>query len=1117
MQLVYSSLSKIVSALLIIAVVNLSNVQKADAKDIMDSIIDVLTGLTCETQGVGDLLRSEFSHTCIPASFFSFMVANILSPGLYANSVLRLKMNETDLSDTGIPFLKNACERPNRIDPRLARDSTNPSKPDDPKTKLKLSFAVCSNTKLAVVRVKAVAKSAIAIAASMFTGKSPWEDIKKSWDFPKLSYHEDFSNTEEDASGDMIDIGIVPWFPWKVIRENDKLCVATKAFSGWIPVGCKYIKEPYPQSIYASFMDLNQSGSLYTAEDDMALMKCSNTGGCYQRAYNNSKTAVIISGPLIECIREMATRLLASSDVCTFDDIKSVVNSSKRETSSFFKFQRNMHKTVTAFLTIYVIFFGFKILLTGNVPPKAEFVNFVVKVIFVTYFSVGINIQPYSASDYGRLDGMIQWAFPFLLGGMNQMASWIMNASPSELCKFDMSYAKGLEHLALWDALDCRVSHYLGLDFIQTMIVENQARTHDFKNFDFFSFSVPPYYYLLIPAVITGNMTLVSLALMYPLLVISVGAYMVNATVICMISIVILGVLAPLFVPMLLFQYTRGYFDGWVKLMISFMLQPMVVTTFMVTMFSVYDFGFYGSCRYDSKDLKSNDRQTRIFYVSNNWASYDGGEDGDEAKGCKNSLGFMLNNPIAAMYDFGKSSVEEMVKPQSGTDDYMAKFQFLSAITFSPAMFFISPKVLFEKIKDLVLALITACFTLYLMYHFSAQLSEFAADMTEGVSLSAVTIKPQAIFKAGMAAIGAVGGAMKGGAGGAGRGGAGGGAGDKIGGNVGGGSGGGGDKIGGNIGGGGGGGSGGGDKIGGNVGGGGGSANENVGGETESGSGGNTGTGSQNANRSSETEVQQQNISVADTGPMRKLETAEVRENLEKFFSDRNIDSDKLTGFSKSEFSRYVAFSSEEKKFAKVKSVYEAALRNTMNNDKMNGHQEAYAKNIESMFSGTQKAEIAKINASVLSELKPEQKLGGGGGVVKPQTTQDVKSTMSPTQNSAQDLNSNVNKGGGAMELFGSVQRTEGSIDEKLKQFGNLNSSNNVDGVDKKSSSVPEKDSSTQAPTKDDESLSKTVERKDTIVENNAPESQENQDKEKEDLNQSKESNVNQGEGGDKT
>ena len=96
-------------------------------------------------------------------------------------------------------------------------------------------------------------------------------------------------------------------------------------------------------------------------------------------------------------------------------------------------------------------------------------------------------------------------------------------------------------------------------------------------------------------------MMLVSLALSYPLLVISVVAFMVNATIMCMISIVILGILAPLFVPMFLFAYTRNYFDSWVKLMISFLLQPMVVVTFMITMFSVYDYGFYGKCQSKSK------------------------------------------------------------------------------------------------------------------------------------------------------------------------------------------------------------------------------------------------------------------------------------------------------------------------------------------------------------------------------------------------------------------------------------------------------------------------------------------------------------------------------------
>ncbi len=726
----------------------------AEEKGTLDTIIDILSGLTCETQGVGDLLRTEFSHTCIPASFFSFGIANIISPGMYANTMLRLKINDHELFDIPYNYPGGQCARNNKIDPI------------DPK----ITFAFCNNIKLAAVRVEAIAISAIAIAKALLTGTDPWDDIMEAWKSNKSGYHTIYQDQKDGDTGVMLDVPLPVVF--KVVRQKDTMCVAAPTIrADWVAVGCKYIREPYPESIYASFMSLDGSnakeGSNNTATDPMAIVDCGlSSSSCYQRAYNNSKTAIVISSPLIECIKEMTARLLISKDVCTFDDVNKVINSSKRESSVLFQFQRNMHRTVTALLTIYVIFFGFKIILSSEVPPKNEIINFILKMLFVTYFSVGINITPSSSSDYNRLDGMVQWAFPLLLGGIDTLGGWVMNASPSELCKFETKdyVDKNLSYMPLWDALDCRVSHYLGLDILSTLLVENQYRNHNFENFDFFSFSAPPYVYLLIPAIISGNMTLVSLALSYPLLVISVGAFMVNATVMCMVSIVILGVLAPLFVPMFLFEYTRGYFESWVKLLISFLLQPMVVVTFMIMMFSVYDIGFYGHCKYTGKTIQNSiesggdgKRAVKIFFVNNKWSEYNSEA---EVKSCKNSLGYMLNNPLATVVDFAKDNLNEMLteKPGSGsTSSHLSKFQFLQGIVMGPGMFFVSPKLLFEKIKDIVLALVTACFTLYLMYHLSAKLAEFAADMTEGVALSSVAIHPQAIYKAGMAAIGAAG------------------------------------------------------------------------------------------------------------------------------------------------------------------------------------------------------------------------------------------------------------------------------------------------------------------------------------------------------------------------
>lgn len=763
--------------LIVTFTLNFGLVNKAHADSTLDTIVGTLENLTCETQGIGNLLRSEFSQTCIPAPFFTFAIMNLVSPVLYMNTFLKLRINDDQLFGTQFPG--GQCTRENRA------NYENPT----------LTFGLCNNAKLAFASAQAAGESALAIAKAVLTGTDPWDDIKASWQ--NRNYYKTYENKKPEDSGTMWDI--VPVF-WKVVQDNDRICVGTYGFTGIVPVGCKYIKEPFPRSIYNSFMDISDTGFIQdpnnpnnTASDPLALVSCSAAGGgCYQKAYNASRTAVVMTSPLIECIRQMIARLLISQDVCSFDDVNSVVNSASRQTSALFQFQVGMYKTVIAFLTLYVMFFGFKILLAGEVPPKNEYINFILKIVFVTYFSIGLNITPGNSSPYDRMDGMIQWAFPFLLNGINSLASWVMNAAPSGLCKFadvpGVSYDNSVAYIALWDALDCRVAHYLGLDMLSTLLVENTYRSHDFANFDFFSFSAPPYIYLLIPAIITGNLMLVSLALAYPLLVISVAAFMVNATVMCMVSIVILGILAPLFVPMFLFEYTRGYFDSWVKLMISFLLQPMVVVTFMITMFSVYDLGFYGKCKYTHKVIhnsiediiqgQTSSRDVVIFYIDNDWTQYTK----DEADSCQNSLGYMLNNPISTAFNFKKDSVEQIVtskpgetcdpkasnstcnpKPgDSSTSAFLAKFQFLSGVVLGPGMFFSSAKLLFEKVKDIILALITACFTLYLMYNFSSQLAEFAADMTEGVALSSVAIKPQAIFKAGMAAIAAAGAATKG-------------------------------------------------------------------------------------------------------------------------------------------------------------------------------------------------------------------------------------------------------------------------------------------------------------------------------------------------------------------
>ena len=101
-----------------------------------------------------------------------------------------------------------------------------------------------------------------------------------------------------------------------------------------------------------------------------------------------------------------------------------------------------------------------------------------------------------------------------------------------------------------------------------------------------------------IPGLLSFNFFVVSLAITYPLLVVSIGAYVVNSFIMSLICIVILGTLAPIFVPMMLFEKTKSYFNNWVQLLISLVLSPVVAVLFLVFIFNIFYYGLYGTCMY---------------------------------------------------------------------------------------------------------------------------------------------------------------------------------------------------------------------------------------------------------------------------------------------------------------------------------------------------------------------------------------------------------------------------------------------------------------------------------------------------------------------------------------
>ncbi len=720
---------------------------KAKADTVTD-VATVLASITCESAYLVEMgFSGKFGNTCTPIALSSIAIANILSPGIFATTLAHTK-----ISDQNINVLQNNCARSNRA------ASVNP----------KLTFSMCSNVLLAGLKSIAIAKVVGNSAAALVSGDNILDAVQSAWQIDPNDYHVAFLNKGVGESGVFLDLAIP--MPWKVTQNNDKICVSTYGLFGLMPVGCKYIKEPCSVAKYDNLMSGDSSS---TANNDdtkflpASTKDCSGAGSCFARANEISKTLNPMSGPLVYCIREMLVKVLISDNVCSFEDFNNNPNAALgASTSTFFQFQKNMQKAVSAFLILYTIFFGMNILLNvgGEMPGKGEIVMFPIKIILVLYFSVGINMKTGSTSR--GFDGMTQWVLPIVFDGANQLASWVMNAGTTmgqataatattsgSLCKFNVGDYSNSEdaRMILWDALDCRISSYLGINALSDTI----SKLSNPFSFDSLSFSIPPWMYFLGPAIYTGNMSLIMLVLMYPIMVISVAAYTVNAFVVCMIGITILSVLAPIFIPMVLFEYTKSYFDAWVKLLISFVLQPMVVATFMILMFSVYDSGIYTGCTYKVVwQNDSNGRSKKTFTIDNDKASYQtiaafaDGTTSTAYEQCQKSLGWMLNSPLLAAANLTGNAA---VNATSAVSDVVSgKSNILSGIGEVSGMFLRGPLGLVDPmlIKDLTLSFMTACFLLYVMYNLSSQISGFAADMTEGISVGSLAIQPQTIAKA---------------------------------------------------------------------------------------------------------------------------------------------------------------------------------------------------------------------------------------------------------------------------------------------------------------------------------------------------------------------------------
>ncbi|NRB10335.1 MAG: type IV secretion system protein [Rickettsiaceae bacterium] len=446
---------------------------------------------------------------------------------------------------------------------------------------------------------------------------------------------------------------------------------------------------------------------------------------CYEG--NKSQSMVNFSGRAIQCLTESLDKVFYQYNTdCLPENTPEITI-----LSPFPTFQEALKVAIRAALVLYAMVYGFKLVMNMEYASLNQISIFVAKIILVAYFAVGLGPLYFVQGKQTQHNGMTEVALPILTQLTSDFAEIVFSAAGSQgLCEFDRDkYEVGYEYYKMWDAIDCRIGYYLGMQLLYNIgsllddatssgssggtgnsVDLGDPSTVDAAvdvlatpaNLSFFS--------VMFGFFIAGNIIIVLAGIVFALFFISVILYFLTAYLVCLITLYVMAYISPIFITMALFERTKSYFDAWLRVTLSCTLQPAIIGGFIALLLTMYDSAIYGNCEFKRHDYSIADISFSTFELQS--------PDADSEE-CLESPGYKL------------------MKYYTGSG-----WQSVHVILFD-----------IKFIKD-VLKLNTNLFYVlvftFIFYYFMQSVNEFAADITSGARLSAVTASPTAFVDGAM-------------------------------------------------------------------------------------------------------------------------------------------------------------------------------------------------------------------------------------------------------------------------------------------------------------------------------------------------------------------------------
>lgn len=460
------------------------------------------------------------------------------------------------------------------------------------------------------------------------------------------------------------------------------------------------------------------------------LQPCSVTEACV--GINPSQSMLNFSGSAIECVTAVLDTVFFNPAQCSG---KGAAQTYTSNISNFAVFQQSMQSAVGALLILYVMFYGFEVILNQDKFSLESVAMKIFKFIMVAYFSVGLGPFYFQYGYKTIHNGMIDWGLPILREATNDFAQMVFAAgSTSGLCSFDpATYPPGKGAYALWDTIDCKIGAYLGdrgvynlgsiltderyIEVAGQKIVPPTAVISVLNGpdqLDPTNTSVGMGLVSVLSLLMLGGNPLTAICiLIYLVIYISMIASFISVYVVCFITLHILVYISPIFIPLALFERTSQYYQSWLKATVGCAIQPMVIAGFLAIVMNIYDdilFGQHG-CEfvthfYNFRDALGMIDSTQLYKTFEMYLP-------SNSTDCTSTIGYKF---LAYGLGHGSSSINLLIVTFTQINDTLNAF------------------------GDSLLLLILA----YLFYQVWDMMYSFGADISGGLNVKDVSVNAAA-------------------------------------------------------------------------------------------------------------------------------------------------------------------------------------------------------------------------------------------------------------------------------------------------------------------------------------------------------------------------------------